>query len=286
VGKGKSPFGFNGQERNGIFFFLLAIVVFQIVLMAVKTYLSQTETPAFFPDRNFEEQLKQLGTERDTLQVFPFNPNYITDYRGYRLGLSTEQIDRLHLFRQQGGFVNSADDFQEVTKVSDSVLGLLSPYFKFPEWVRRKNADPRGRETAIQTSPKAFRDLNTATAEQLREISGIGEVLSVRIVKFRDRLGGFLVPEQLMDVYGLDTEVAQRALEQFKLLTIPEVTKISINEASATEISQLVYISNRVARAIVQYRELNGGISNFTELADIEGFPTDKIDRIGLYLSL
>jgi DNA uptake protein ComE-like DNA-binding protein len=286
VGKKRSPFTFNKQDRNGIFFLLLIIILLQGAFVALKTFPLGGASESFAPDRSVGEKLKVLHKERDTLKMYPFNPNYITDHKGYLLGLSTMEIDRLHAHRAAGKFVNSIKAFQEITKVSDSVLERISPYFKFPEWTQRTGP----KRISVQDSPQrpvpVVQDLNTATAEQLKGIPGIGEVLSGRIVKFRERLGGFLVEEQLLDVYGLEPEVAYRALKKFKLLSRPTITKISLNGASARELSQLVYLSHKVARAIVEYRELKGGIGNFAELADIEGFPFDKIDRIGLYLSL
>lgn len=286
MGKKRSPFMFNSQDRNGIFFLLLIIILLQGAFMVLKTFPFGSAVESFVPDSSLGEKLKALHKERDTLKMYPFNPNYITDHKGYLLGLSTAEIDRLHAYRAAGKFVNSIKAFQEITTVSDSVLERISPYFKFPEWTQR----PAQKRISEQYSPKrslpVVQDLNTATAEELKGISGIGEVLSERIVKFRDRLGGFLVEEQLMDVYGLDPEVAYRALEKFKLLSRPTIAKLSLNEASARELSQLVYLSNKVANDIVEYRELKGRIGSFAELADIEGFPFDKIDRIELYLSL
>ena len=52
-----------------------------------------------------------------------------SDFKGYRLGMSIEEIDRLHKFREQGKFVNSIKRFQEITQVSDSLLNIIAPYF-------------------------------------------------------------------------------------------------------------------------------------------------------------
>ena len=49
--------------------------------------------------------------------------------------MSNEQIDRLLAFREQGKWINSKEQFQEVTLVSDSLLNVISPLFKFPDWV-------------------------------------------------------------------------------------------------------------------------------------------------------
>ena len=65
--------------------------------------------------------------------IYPFNPNYLSDQRGYFLGLSPLEIDRLHAYRTQGKWINSAEDFQRVTGVDSTWMDKrYSPYFKFP----------------------------------------------------------------------------------------------------------------------------------------------------------
>lgn len=219
-----------------------------------------------------------------SIKIFPFNPNYITDYKGYTLGLSTLELDRLFAFREDGKFVNSAKEFQTVTQVSDSLLNVLSPYFKFPDWVTKHQSMKKA--PSKQPAAVKLQDLNTATTEDLESIYGIGETLSERIIKFRDRLGGFLVNEQLYDVYGLKPEVADKALLRFQVLEVPSIQKININKASAAELSQLVYISRSLAFDIVAYRDKNGAYQSFQELSKVNKFPTGKLDRIALYLSL
>ncbi|SDE86546.1 DNA uptake protein ComE [Pricia antarctica] len=307
MNKLQSHFRFNKQERSGIFFLLLIIVSLQVGYYFYGRFSEEAQQDTFVVNDELQteiDSLKQAAAKKDSVKVYPFNPNFITDYKGYVLGMSTDEIDRLHAFRKKNQFANTAEEFQKVTQVSDSLLAAISPHFKFPEWTKNRkqssvvakkygvasHASKKksfGRDGSGGTSQKvAIIDLNTVTAQELRTINGIGEKLSVRIIKFRDRLGGFLTDDQLYDVYGLEPEVVERTLVKFKVLKKPDIPKINVNTASVYEIASLVYIQEQVAESIVEYRNVNNGILSLEELSTIEGFPSDKIDRIALYLSL
>ena len=236
------------------------------------------------------DSLKNKLVKNDSIKIYPFNPNFISDFKGYTLGMSTDEIDKLHHFRKTNKFVNSAEEFQDVTNISDSLLQVISPFFKFPEWTTKQEYKPSKvsskKNVNTTTENVIFKDLNTTTAEELRVVNGVGEKLSARIIKFRKRLGGFLVDDQLFEVYYLDEEVARRILKKFKVISKPNIVKININTATAYELSKLIYIQKEVAERIVNYRNLNGSIKSLNELLKIEEFPAERIDRINLYLSL
>lgn len=249
-------------------------------------------------DGEYQAEIDALigrNQQKDTIPLYPFNPNFITDYKGYILGMSPVEIERLQVFRAGNQFVNSAEEFQKVTLVSDTLMESLVPYFKFPEWANKVNkratvgVGPHALKPMVSDSlPDSgkVKDINRATAQELRAVKGIGDILSQRIVKFRDLLGGFLVEEQLGHVYGLEPEVVVRVLKNFRILESPSITKININQASPGDISKLVYIKYELAARIVAYREANGGITSFDELKEIEDFPTERLDIIKLYLQL
>lgn len=294
--KYKSHFKFNKQERSGIFFLLLIILLLQLGFYYYKFVSDKKEEDeSIFVNEELQHQinlLKQEKLKKDTLRIFPFNPNFISDYKGYTLGMSLEEIDRLHAFRAQNKYVNSDDEFQKVTLVSDSLLRKIAPYFKFPEWVNGssntkeviKNKIEDYKEETIISLVK--QDLNSATVSNLKSISGIGDKLSERIVKFRDKLGGFLVEDQLYDVYGLDPQVVEKALKKFTIIEKPSIQKINLNTCSLEELSKFLYFDYALSKKIIRYRDEKNGIESFDELMKIEGFPSEKINRISLYLAL
>lgn len=282
----KSHFALSRSQQNGIFVLVILIIVFQVILFIDfsdsedHSDIQKTEIQAF---QNQLDSINRISVnKKDT--VYPFNPNYITDFKGYQLGMSVEEIDKLLAYRAQNKWVNSSNDFQKVTGISDSLLNKISPSFRFPEWTKTRNSTI----TAVESKPSELiiLDLNSASANDLISINGVGEVLSERIVKYRLSIGGFLNPIQLNDVYGLSPEVIDRINLKFKILTKPDVTIRNINSITASELAEIPYINEVLARDIISYRNLNEGIGSFEELAKINRFPSDKIDRIKLYLAI
>ncbi len=286
----KSHFVFTRSEQNGIFLFVLIIVILQLVYFFVDFSPSEKRSENQKELTEFQKKIdsiKDSEQENAVAEIFPFNPNFITDYKGYTLGMTPDEIDRLHAFREEEKWVNSTEDFQKVTGVSDSLLNEISPYFKFPDWVTSEKSSYSKRKTLPdKIQNKNRKDLNLATLEDLTGIHGIGDVLAGRIINYRNKIGGFLDDIQLKDIYGLNYEVRAELQSQFTVLAIPSHTVHDINEASLLELAAVPYIGYELAREIINYRLLNEKINNFEELAKIKDFPSEKIDRIALYLSV
>ncbi|WP_343587197.1 helix-hairpin-helix domain-containing protein [Flavobacterium sp.] len=218
-----------------------------------------------------------------------FNPNFISDYKGYKLGMSVEEIDRLMAFRKENKYINSAEEFQKVTGVSDSLLDKISPLFKFPDWKQNKNNySAEKRDFSINSFPKKEKlpilDINEATQEDLIKIYGIGEGLSSRILKQKEILGSFVSMEQMNDIWGLSPQVVNELKAHFKVVIPSNLKKINVNEASLKELAQFSYFKYTLAKQIVTYRSMNGNFNNIEDLAKIKDFPVEKAKIISLYL--
>ncbi|MDY8138515.1 helix-hairpin-helix domain-containing protein [Aquimarina sp. 2201CG5-10] len=274
--------------RNGIF--LLVIVLF--TLMAIYYfYPSMDKGEKSFVELNeFQEQidsLKEVALNKKTAyKQKPFNPNFISDYKGYALGLSAEEIDKIYAYRKQGKWINSVADFKKVTGVSDSILNVISPLFKFPDWINNSTAHKSNKRKYPIISDSQKGDLNTVTAKELQEKINVPDFIAVRIVKLRNDLGGFSSDIQLKDVYGLYESQRKKILGLYTTKTPKEIHKINLNKASVKELMEIPYFDFETALEIKDFIEENGGISDFKELRKIEEFSIEKIDRIELYLTL
>jgi DNA uptake protein ComE-like DNA-binding protein len=210
--------------------------------------------------------------------------------------MSVVEIDRLLAYRKAGKYINSTREFQKVTGVSDSLLAIISPYFKFPDWVTNKNSYSKyDKKTKSYSQNNNFKkiddftgkkkDLNTVTADELIQIKGIGQKLAARILKYRSKLKGYLIDEQLYEVWYLDKEIADKVLQRFTVISRPKVKRININTAQFKEVLHAPYMNYKLTKKIFELRDEMAEIQSMEELKKIDSFPLDKFDRINLYLT-
>lgn len=299
MNKFKSHFLFTKNQRNGIFLLLALIILFQCAYFFIDFSTEDIQVNSNELQKFQEEidSLKLVEIENNKPIIYPFNPNYITDYKGYSLGMSNEEIDRLLAFRKKDQWINSAQQFQDVTQVSDSLLAVISPYFKFPDWVTNPKSksnsnwvDYSKTNTARNFPAKTYDqkiDLNTATAIQLQKVNGVGEKLSDNIIKLRNKfVGGFIADVQLQDVYGLTPEVIERITNDFTVKTPRQVQKIALNTATKEQLVTVQHIDYEIAHYIIEQRTLRDGFKSLDELTKVKNFPVQKIEIIKLYLTL
>ncbi len=290
----KSHFWYHKNQRNGIFIIVLFILILQSIIFFVDfsshdtTLLNTLETSKI---RKQIDSLKGIEKEHRTPKIFPFNPNYISDYKASQLGLSLAEIDRLFLFREKNKFINSEREFQKITKVSDSLLAKIAPYFKFPDWVSRVNQQKqRNNKNSLKSNSISknktisSKDINKATKEDLKTINGIGEKLSERIIKYRSKLQGFSFESQLHEVWGLKKEIITRLFSIFSIIEKPIIKKRNINTLTFKELLKNPYIDYDLCKKIFEYKDEIAEFQNISELKNIKDFPMAKYDRIVLYL--
>lgn len=281
------------SQQNGIFL-LAGLIVVAIVSIAFYNYrYPSSNNKVLVLDSTLQRQIDSLKLVKaksiKTFQskIYPFNPNFLKEGKAYRLGLSAEEHDRLLDYRADGKWINSSEDFQKVTMVSDELLNTLKPYFKFPEWVveqqKQKVSKPVLKK---QLTFKQKQDLNIVSEEDLQKISGIGEVLSKRIVRYREKIGKFRSDIQLKDIYGLKPDVIEKLKAEITVKSNLNPPKIDINKATLIELAEIPYFDYELAREIFQFIKINEGISDFEELSKLQQFPSHKIDRIKLYLAI
>lgn len=292
MNKIKSYFLFSKEHRSGIFLLIFIIVLTQLLYFFVdfsKQNTSKNENEVSKEWLLVQSEIDSLNNiSKDVkFKIAPFNPNFISDYKGYLLGMSVKEIDRLHQFRETNKFVNSAKEFQAVTKVSDSLLKILSPNFKFPDWVTNKKAFQNNQSHKFYNKTEKTivqKDINLASKEEIMEVYGIGDKISDVILQEKEKFGAFVSIDQLEYVWGVSPEALIDIKKRFFVKPNSQIKKININNLSSKELTKFPYFKYALAKEIVTYRSMNGDFKNVEELAKINNFPVEKLQILALYL--
>ncbi|MCC5939381.1 MAG: helix-hairpin-helix domain-containing protein [Lunatimonas sp.] len=176
-----------------------------------------------------------------------------------------------------------ADKLQAEQGESIAVGGVASVAVKstiLTQDTSRENSRQLTRRRVPELNRVAFHDADSVL---LQAVAGVGPVISSRIVKYRDRLGGFYEAGQLLEVYGMTEDLAGKVYDMFPFT--PSVRKkLAINQMTAKELGQHPYIGASEAKVIYAYRNQHGRFAKPEDLLNIKIFTEEWLNRLAPYL--
>jgi len=188
--------------------------------------------------------------------MFPFNPNNLTVQQWEQLGLSERQANVIKHYEAKGGKFYSKEDLKKIYAITADDYKKLEPYITFPE----------AEYTTKKMKPGDVIELNGADSAKLTEVRGIGPSFAVRIISYRNRLGGFYHTDQLKEIWGIDSLKYAEIKGQVSI-NPDKVKKTNINTISFDQLRIFPYLGYKQVNAIIQYRTQHG---NYTSIADMK----------------
>ena len=305
-------FNFSPVEVRG-FFILMLLLIFFTFLPTIWKLLSPTSSYDSTRDQAILDSLLLTmqnpeivnpkvnfikTKEVAEIQLFKFNPNNATETEFIKLGIKPYLAKRIVKYRSKGGKFYQKEDLLKIYGFPEKLYKTLVPYIDIPIRTAIHNVEehPFDKEGNLSSSntkstsnieeirTQKF-NLNEADTIQLKQVYGIGSKLANRIVKFRDKLGGFHSTDQLQEVYGLKPEVIKALLEKAKLTNSTPYGKIKVNQLDAKALQQHPYISWKEANFIIKYRKQHGPYTSIDDLKEIKVFDDNFIKKIAPYIS-
>ena len=135
---------------------------------------------------------------------------------------------------------------------------------------------------AAKSRPSEPLDLNMADSTELVRLPGIGASTAMKIIRYRERLGGYTEISQLAEIDGLPDSL----MKWFIITDSIPVSRIAVNKATLAELRRHPYIDFYQARAIVEFRNERGTIKSPEQLSFLEEFTAQDLIRLKPYLDL
>lgn len=298
----RDVFGFSANEINGFLILLPLMIVLLFSEPLYRAWLAnqplgyaedQQKLDSLIANSDSELTRSPTFSTIERVSPFIFDPNTASIEQLRSLGFPRILATRIAAYRQKGGVFRARTDLLKIYGVDTALYHQLYPYINLParsrfasKGARSPKAGRRGPSEKRALKSKETFDINTADTILLKSVYGIGSKLALRIIKFRDALGGFVKPEQLNEVYGLDSSVVKRLRDVSFIKSDFVPLRININIAGEKQLSAHPYIRYKIAHALISYRYQHGDFADVSDIRKLSIIGEQEVERLLPYVKV
>ena len=314
----KNYFSFTRKEFNGIFVMFILL----ILLMLVKVFHPYFIPVRKVDFSEIQQEIASLKAMDDSAaksfagkydypknnepfkaasKLSLFDPNNLPETFWAELGLSEKQIAGIKKYESKGGKFYTKADVKKMYTISEQKFEELEPYIDLPdkkyasydkkEYAGKNKYDPNKyanqsdypKYTSTKNTKKGTVEINAADSMQLLTINGIGPSFASRIIKYRNRLGGFYSVNQLREVFGIDSAKFE-SLIPFVSVDPAKINQLPINSANFEELKKHPYLKFNIINALLNYRKQHGAYKSKAEIKNVAIVTEDLYRKIEPYI--
>ena len=285
-----NPFFVSKRSKRGVFIFIiisLLVVFTPRILFSLKqeeTFIVSSETikelkRSAYKSNYKRKKYKSNYKKKNRFKIPPvkFNPNSYSMEEWMYLGLSNKQTAVVLKFTERGIYSN--EQLKKIVFIPNQLYNLIKDSTIYPDKV--DFASEKKKETKLFSRI----ELNGADQEKLEEIPGIGTFFAKNILKHRDRLGGFLRKEQLLEIWKFDIEKLN-SIEQYIEVDSEKIKRIDLNTITAEELKNHPYLNWSLANSIIKIRAQKGSFKKIDEIKESVLMDEELFEKLKPYLTL
>jgi competence protein ComEA len=293
----KDPFFVSQSNKRGVLIFLTcAILIVFIPRIAMwfeepRSFTIKSEKIAALISARSRMAFKQKSSTyfkpKHKVYLRPlkrFDPNLYTQADWQKLGLSPKQATVVLKFCSRGIYSN--EQLKRIFVIPEKLYTLIKDSTVYPERpdFMAKFVDKKTENETIEKKRVPL-EINSAEAEALDKLPGIGAFFTKNIMNYREKLGGFIRKEQLMEVWKMD-EAKYNELANYVSVDPALVNKININQVDVNTLRKHPYFNWNIANSIVKLRAQKQQFNSLEELKESILINQELFEKIKPYLTL
>ena len=275
-------FGISKTEANAYLVLLILLAVVHYIAIQLPLVVTSPGPPRNMDSLAANWYVILEDSRKASIRKTVFDPNTISYDSLMIIGIPRHAAQNLIKYRKAGGKFREPKDIRRVYGISDSLWQELNQWIRIDRQPTTVDEPDKAVKSIQESIPG---DLNLVDTLWLKKIYGIGSVLSKRIVKFRELLGGYYSINQLEEVYYLEGDALENLKRRVYLdLTETPVNKLNLNQVNMDKLALHPYISYKLATAIVAYRTQHGPYKSLEDLKRIHLMDDSTYLRVSPYL--
>jgi len=289
--KYEDPFVISKRSKRGLLVLILAslgLIFFPRVYMFFQkeeAFVINSEQIAEFErtHKKFEKRNYSNYYSKKKKYKAPdskFNPNTYTLSDWINLGLSEKQSVVILKFTARG--IYTEEDLKRIFVIPDVLFELIRDSVVYPERIQNT---PNQESFKKQAKQITLINLNTADTTEFMKIYGIGAFYAKQIIRYREKLGGYITKEQLFEVWKMTPEAYDK-IKDHVFISEKDVKRININSVTIEELKVHPYLKWNQANSIVKMRIQRNGFKNIEEIKESVLIDSETYEKLFPYLSL
>ncbi len=286
---------FSTSERRGILVLIFLIIIAVLTPSVYNAFIASNVEPTDtllisevkLIQSTFEKPEKPKNSEnfiRKKLNLRAFDPNNEPLDSMLAMGINAKIAKYIDNYRSKKGSFRTKEDLKKLYGMNDSIYRLYEGFIIINSTKPTIKAENSNRySTKISTKELKVIEINSADSSSLLDLKGIGPVFASRIIKYRNKLGGFYSKDQLKEVYGFDTTIFTE-LSRFIIIDTTQIKKLDLNLSTFKELNAHPYLEYDEVKSIFQYKNKKKSMITISELFENKIISKIKEEKIRIYI--
>jgi DNA uptake protein ComE-like DNA-binding protein len=283
-------FAFPKKERRAIWVLFILWIILLCVQVIQSNFFNYQNTYSYkvivnneltkSDENKLREQYKNRSQNTFFKKKLYFN--YISLDDLVNAGITKNQAYKIISSKEKGIKIYTIEDVEKLIDVDSVSKNIIKNILSFYPSKKYFNINPTHNNT---NKPITNININTADTSELDLIRGISFATASRVLRYKERLGGYINKEQFKEVWGMDSNtyeilIANTMIEQHTQ------KQLNINKADLKTLGSHPYIGYKLAKLIVNYRTQHGDYVSVRDLLKIHVMNEEIFSKIEAYISI